>query len=156
MWDDAQVSGRWAIDERKGRGYNTSSPISFHYPIFFIPSLTRKGHFLDIIFVVFFLSNELDEEYIETNCRSSVIHGLYTLYVGGSERFSNKQVNFVIFKWFFLWVSQSFMSWISGTEIVWFMCIFSVFIGQKCCVHIMCTTDSRIYGIRDMCLWILI
>ena len=25
--------------------------------------------------------------------------------------------------------------WISGTEIVWFMSIFSVFIVQKCCVH---------------------
>ena len=48
MWYYAQVSVRWAIDEIKG-GYNTSSLISFHYPIFFIPSLTRKGHFLDNI-----------------------------------------------------------------------------------------------------------
>ena len=30
MWDDAQVSKRWATDERKGEGggNNTSSPIS--------------------------------------------------------------------------------------------------------------------------------
>ena len=52
---------RCAIDERKG-GSNNSPPISFHCTIFFIQSMTRKGHFLDMIFVLFSLSNELDEE----------------------------------------------------------------------------------------------
>ena len=92
LWNYSQMhysdvrwcTSKWTLGNRRqkmGGGYNTSSPISFHYPIFFIQSLTRKWHLLDIIFVVFSLSNELDEEYIETNCRNNVIHGLY---IGGS------------------------------------------------------------------------
>ena len=36
--------------------------------------------------------------------------------------------------------------WISGTAIVWFMCIFSLFIVQKCCVHtfMYCTAGARV------------
>ena len=53
MWDDAQVSERWAIDERRGGGgYNTLSPILFYYPIFFKQSLTIKEHLFNIIYVV--------------------------------------------------------------------------------------------------------
>ena len=69
---------KWTLGHRrKKRGNNTSS---FHFislSNIFIQSLTRKGHFLDIIFVVFTLSNELDEEYIKTICRSFVMHELF-------------------------------------------------------------------------------
>ena len=50
------------------------------------------------MFVVFSLSNDLDEEYMEieymeTNCRSDIITlYIHRLYIGGSLNFSNKQV----------------------------------------------------------------
>ena len=44
---------------------------------------------------------------------------------------------FLFFKLFFLWVSQSFMSLNIRHRKLGdsFLCIFSVLIGQKCCVH---------------------
>ena len=46
-------------------------------------------------------------------------------------------------------MTLSWCLWISGTENVWFMCNFSVFIGQKCCVYTtVCTADSRVQVIR--------
>ena len=60
MWDDVEVSKRLAIDEwKEGEGITPRLP--FHDLILFIPSQTRKLHFLDNI--IFSLSNELDEEY---------------------------------------------------------------------------------------------
>ena len=53
MWDDAQVSEHWAIDVRKGEGGLSSPCFPFHYPIFLLPSLTRKLHFLDNISCIF-------------------------------------------------------------------------------------------------------
>ena len=109
MWDDAQVSERWATDERKLKvvGYNTSSPISLS--IFFIPSLTRKFTFLKTISVVFSLSNELDEEYIETSYYiHDCIYTPYTACIGAADPKVFQMLLF--FKWFFLWVSQSFLS----------------------------------------------
>ena len=46
MWDDAQVSESWAIDERKGGGEITPC-LPFHYLILFIQSQTKNLHFLD-------------------------------------------------------------------------------------------------------------
>ena len=63
-------ASKWTLGHRRKKregGYNTSSPILFHYPIFFKQSLTRKEHLLNIIYRVFSLSNELDEENIQTN-----------------------------------------------------------------------------------------
>ena len=46
---------------------------------------------------------------------------------------------------FFNKLANPLCLWISDTETVWFMCIFSVFIDQKCCVQTLeCTADSRV------------
>mgnify|MGYP003683273981 CR=1 FL=1 len=60
------------------------------------------------MFAVNSLSNELAEEYIETKISNVVSLYIHGLYIGGS----NKQVNVVIFKLFFLTMSYSqfFMS----------------------------------------------
>ena len=85
MLDDA--SERWAINERKGRGVLTPR-LPFHYLIFFIPSPTRKLHFLDNILQLNWMRN--------TDCCSSVITCIVqtrTVYmcIVGSQRFPNKQ-----------------------------------------------------------------
>ena len=109
---------KWILDHRRkkrGRGYNTSSPIPLL--ILLISSLTRKLHFLDKIRHIF-LSKKLDYEYTETNCRSNVVT-LYILYTPTVYRriqnFFKQARNshfwlLVFFKWLFLWVRQSLMS----------------------------------------------
>ena len=61
MWDDTQLTERWAIDEKKKEGrYNTSSPIAFSNILYTNPD---KITFFKTIFVIFSFSNELIEEY---------------------------------------------------------------------------------------------
>ena len=96
MWDDAQVSERWATDERKG-GVVITPRLPFHYQYFLYQAWqeTFLRHFRRIS-----LSNELDEEYIETST--------YTACIGAADPKVFQMLLF--FEWFFLWVSQSFLS----------------------------------------------
>ena len=71
IWDDAQVSGHWAI-EKTERGGGITPCLQLHYLKLFIPSLTRKLHFYTQ-YSLHSLSNEMDDEYIEKNCRYNVI-----------------------------------------------------------------------------------
>ena len=58
--------------KEKGWGWgNASSPISLFYTVF---KPDKKITFVWTIFVAFSLSTELNEEYIDTNCRSNVIY----------------------------------------------------------------------------------
>ena len=96
-------TSKWTLGHRRkkrGGGYNTSSPISLS--IFFIP---RKFTFLKTISVVFSLSNELNEEYIETSYY--IVYTPYTACIGAADPKVFQMLLF--FKWFFLWVSQSFL-----------------------------------------------
>ena len=90
LWNNSQThysdvrwcTSKWTVghlDERKGGGDNTSSPIFIIQ--YFLYQAWQENYIFWTIFVVFSLSNEFDEEYIETNCRSNFIHGLY---IGGS------------------------------------------------------------------------
>ena len=46
MWDDAEVSERWAMDERKrGVGYDTLSPIYFIFEYFLYQARQKMTHF---------------------------------------------------------------------------------------------------------------
>ena len=111
MWNDAQVSDRWAIHERKvGGGDKTSSPISWSNTFYTKPD--KKITFLRQYSSYFpYQMNWMRN----TNCRSNVYYIVYTRTVyrrilkffklAGSSR-----IRMLFFKWFFLWVSQSFMS----------------------------------------------
>ena len=147
MWDDAQVSERWAIDERKG-GYYTSSPISFHYPIFFIQSLTRKWHFLDKYSSYF----PCQMNWIRNTSRQIVVAMLYMDCIYRR----NLKLNFCsFFYWFSLWVSQFFMSLNIRHKNCVIYVYFSVFIGRKCCVHTCIYRRFTSAGMRDTCIWTL-
>ena len=75
--DDVQVSELWAIEEEKGErgGGNISSPISLSNT--FYTNLNQQITFYWTTFVAFYMSTELNVEYIDTNCRSNVA----TLYL---------------------------------------------------------------------------
>ena len=60
-------------------------------------------------------------------------------------------MNVVIFKWFFSWVSQYF-KYQAQKLCESFICIFSVFIGQKCCVHAHLHVPPIRAGMRDTCM----
>ena len=65
---------KWTLDhsrKKRGRGGITTR-LPFHYLKRFIPSLIRKITF-ETIFIAFSLSNEMDDQYIETNCHSIII-----------------------------------------------------------------------------------
>ena len=76
--DVRRCTSKWTLGHRrKKKGGGGMTPrLPFHYPIFFFQAW-QENYIFCTIFVVFSLSNELDEEYIETHCRSNVIHGLY-------------------------------------------------------------------------------
>ena len=113
------IDVRWRTSKTIEKRRCISPRLPFHYSITFIPSLTKKFHLL-ITFVVFSLSNELNEENIETNCRSNVTRTLYRRILKFFKQAGKSRIWMsLFFKCFLLWVNQSFMSLISGTEIVW-------------------------------------
>ena len=61
-------TSKWKLGHsRKKKGGGITPRLPFHYPIFFKPSPTRKFIIFKTIFVLFSLSSERDEEYIETS-----------------------------------------------------------------------------------------
>ena len=132
------------IDERKkeGGGGNTSS---FHYPIFFIQSLTRKWHFLDKYSSYF----PCQMNRMKNTSRQIVVAMLYMDCI--YRRIL--KLNFCsFFYWFSLWVSQFFMSLNIRHRNCVIYVYFSVFIGRKCCVHTCMYRRIMSAGMRDTCI----
>ena len=76
---------KWTLSHRRKKTGGITRRIPFSYLILFILSLTRNCIFWTI-FIVFSLSIELNEEYINTNYHTYVI----TLYFYTRTVFSNK------------------------------------------------------------------
>ena len=127
MWNDAQVSERLAIHEKK-RGGGITPRLPFHYPIPFIPSLT----YIRCIFIV----KRTGWRHVESNCRSNVITSyIHELYIGGSESFFKQAGKCCyLLNGYFLWVSQSLMSLNSRHRNCGYL--FCVYWSEMLCAHL--------------------
>ena len=130
MWDDAQVSERWVIDERKGGGDNTSSPISLSNIFYTKPD--KKITF----FWQYSSYFPCQMNWMKNSSRQIVV-AIYTRTVYRRILKFLKQADECCYflNGSFYELANPLCLWISGTEILWFMDIFPVCIGQKCCVH---------------------
>ena len=135
---------------KKRGGYNTSSPISFHCTIFFIYSLTRKGHFF---------RHDIRRIFLVKWTGWRIIHRgmLYKdcLYRRILKFFKQADECCYFSIVFFYKLANPLCLWISDTETVWFICIFSVFIDQKCCVNTWMYRRFTSASMRDTCIWTL-
>ena len=134
-------TSKWTLDERKKGGGVITPRLSFHYPIFFTPSLTRKLHFLDNICRIFLL------KWTGWN-----IHGDKLLYVSNvytdcvqadPKVFQTSRCYFLNGSFYEL--ANPLCLWISGKECVWFMGnFFCVYWSEMLCANCTCTADSRV------------
>ena len=134
MWNDVQVSERWAIHVRKGGG-NALSPISLSNTFSTKPDIKNK-HFSDNILCIFIVK-WTGWGHVETNCRSNI--NVFTdCNKGGSESFFQTSRRMLLsFKWLILWVSQSFMSLNSRhRNCVIYGYLFCVYWSEMLCAHL--------------------
>ena len=94
---------------------------------------------------MFSLLNELDKEYIETNCSYNLTRTVYR----GILKFIEHAWNSCF--WILLFWNGSFYE-LSNPLFISFMWGLSVFIGQKCCVHAHLHVPPIRAGMRDTCM----
>ena len=155
MWDDAQVSERWAIDERKkgGGGYNTSSPISLSNIFYTKPDKKIT------VFIQYSLYFPCQVNWMKNTSRQIVVRTL-AMYT----RTVYRRILIKVFqtsRWICYFLNGSFYElanplclWISGTSCdlwVFFLCL--LVRNVVCKLHMYCRFTSA--GMRDTCIWTL-
>ena len=120
MWDDAQVSGRWAIDERK-EGGGTTPRLPYHFSFYTNPD--KKITFFKQ-YSAYFLVKYTGLRIHRDHCWSNVIIlYIHRLFIGGPRSFSNKQRIHVFKCCYFLngfiyELAKALCLWISAKEII--------------------------------------